>query len=384
MLCPHCGTANTAENFYCTNCGGGLSGSVPLAGVGPATWNFASPNWPQSLLGRTLENRYRLEEIIGVGGMGTVFRAQRLLIGDAAAIKVLHPTLLQDAEAAPRFHREAQTAARLKHPNAIAIYDFAATGGLYFIVMEFFAGRSLGALIKEQPAGLPLPLAITITVQVCAALEEAHRQGIVHRDIKPDNILVQESAAGLQVKVLDFGIAKLRDQTSNLTRTGSVMGTPQYMSPEQCLGEELDGCSDIYSLAIALYEMLTGRVPFHAPSLAAVIGQQVHKAPPPLRTHNPAVPPALETAVLRALAKNPAERPATAGHFAQELRTATTGSHSPSQISHKQWQAQPANSSEAAPTVNLAAVKRGPAVVNNSAGKAKKVCGRYWAAWRPV
>jgi serine/threonine-protein kinase len=338
MLCPHCGATNTAEYSFCTNCGSSLSGSVPVSASGDATWSFTPDNWSASLLGRTLENRYRLEAIIGAGGMGAVFRATRLQIGDEAAVKVLHPLLLQDAQAAQRFHREAQTAARLKHPNAVAIYDFAAAEGLYFLVMELCEGRSLKQLIHEQQGPLPPALAANVAAQVCAALDEAHRQGIVHRDIKPDNIMARETAAGWQAKVMDFGIAKLRDQAGNLTQTGNVMGTPRYMSPEQCLGEELDGRSDIYSFGVVLYEMLTGRAPFDAPSLAAVIGQQIHKPPPPVREQNPSLPPAVETVMQRALAKRPEERPPTAGQLAQELAAAlnapdaatyVSGSHAP-------------------------------------------------------
>jgi len=162
--------------------------------------------------------------------------------------------------------------------------------------------------------------AAEIIRQVCAALDEAHRQGVAHRDIKPENILVQAIPGGLQVKALDFGIAALRDVTAGrLTRTGAIMGAPHYMSPEHCLGEELDGRSDIYSLGIVLFEMLTGVVPFDSPTPTAIVVKQVNEPPPPLRTLNPNVAPAVEAVALRALEKQRNARPQTAGEMAREL-----------------------------------------------------------------
>jgi len=276
------------------------------------------------MLGRSIDGRYRIDGLIGAGGMGTVYCATRLLIGDEVAIKILHQDH-GDAHSSERFRREAQAAARLKHPNAVSIYDFGiSTDGLQYLVMEFVEGISLRERLNQGP--LDFATATEVVSQVCAALDEAHRRQIIHRDIKPDNIILHSSAAGLRVKVLDFGIAKLRDETAgHLTQTGSVMGTPHYMSPEQCLGEELDPRADIYSVGIVLYEMLCGRVPFNSPVSTAVVVQHVSQAPPSLRSINPAVPEAAEAVVFHAIQKDRNDRPSSAGALAQELVAAFGG-----------------------------------------------------------
>ncbi|MEP7337135.1 MAG: serine/threonine-protein kinase, partial [Acidobacteriota bacterium] len=260
-------------------------------------------------------------------------RATRLMIGDTVALKVLHAEQVADPNAPERFRREAQAAARLKHPNAVMIHDFGISReGLVYLVMELVEGQSLRQMIGQHGPCTPA-IATEIMSQACAALDEAHRQQIVHRDIKPDNIIVKATdrtnGGGFRVKVLDFGIAKMRDQAasaSSLTQTGSVMGTPHYMSPEQCLGEELDSRSDVYSLGVVLYEMLTGAVPFNATVSTAVAVQHVSQAPPPLRSINPYVPPGVEAAVLQALAKQRDARPQTAGALAQMLAAASGAS----------------------------------------------------------
>jgi serine/threonine protein kinase len=247
------------------------------------------------------------------------------MIGDAVAIKVLHSEQMNDPPVIERFRREAQAAARLKHPNVVTIHDFGVSReNLVYLVMELVEGDSLRTLIREQS---PLPPSTTgeIIFQVCAALDEAHRCNIVHRDLKPDNIIVTASATGLRVKVLDFGIAKLGDLSltaDKLTQTGAVLGTPHYMSPEQCMGEELDGRSDIYSLGIVIYEMLSGTVPFNSPSMSALIVQHVNQPPPPLRSVNVGISAAIERTVMRALEKQREARPQTAGALARGLREA--------------------------------------------------------------
>ena len=282
-----------------------------------ACCGFAALN-SGALTGRTLDQKYYLESKLGVGGMGTVYRAGRLLIGDRVAVKVLHPDQMADPQAVERFRREAQTAARLKHPNVVTVYDFGVSReGLNYQVMELAEGESLRSLV-ERHGRLAETAAAEIIRQVCAALDEAHRQGIVHRDIKPENILVQTIPGGLQVKVLDFGIAALRDvKAGRLTRAGALVGTPHYMSPEHCLGEELDGRSDIYSLGIVLFEMLTGVVPFDSPTTTAIVVKHVNDPPPPPRTLNPKISPAVESVMLRALEKRRDARPQTAGEMAR-------------------------------------------------------------------
>ncbi|MCA1635381.1 MAG: SUMF1/EgtB/PvdO family nonheme iron enzyme [Acidobacteria bacterium] len=284
-----------------------------------------SNNIVGALIGHTIDGKYRLDGIVGAGGMGTVYRATRLMIGDAVAIKIMQSEFVKDDEA-ERFRREAQAAARLKHPNAVQIYDFGISpDGLVYLVMELVDGESLRAVIRTQGSLAPAT-AIEIAQQVCAALDEAHEAHIVHRDVKPDNIIVRRTARGLRVKLLDFGVAKLRDiAATNLTQTGSVVGTPHYMSPEQCLGEELDGRSDIYSVGIVLYEMLCGAVPFNSPISTAVIVQHVNQPPPPFRERKAGINAATEAAVRRALEKRPEARPQTAGALAQELADSLNG-----------------------------------------------------------
>ncbi|MGE0130349.1 MAG: serine/threonine-protein kinase [Blastocatellales bacterium] len=284
-----------------------------------------------ALAPRTLDQRYSLESKIGEGGMGTVYRARRLAIGDLVAVKILHPEQLANPNAVERFRREAQAAARLKHPNVVTIHDFGVSKeGLVYLVMELVEGESLRRVIERQGTLVPATAA-EVARQVCAALDEAHRQGIIHRDIKPDNILLQTAGLqtasnGLSVKVLDFGVAALHDITATkLTRAGSVVGTPHYMSPEQCMGEELDGRSDIYNFGVVLYEMLTGVVPFNSPTPTAIVVQQVNQAPPPMRDLNADIPPQVEAVVLRALKKQREARPQTAGDLAREMMSAVGG-----------------------------------------------------------
>src|SRR5262245_9738897 len=328
MVCPNCRNVSDDERI-CNQCGVLAS---PLAPTTSASGGAHSPATVSPLLdsgaltGMTLDQKYYLESKLGVGGMGTVYRASRLLIGDCAAVKVLHPDQISDPQAVERFRREAQTAARLKHPNVVAVYDFGISSeGLNYQVMELAEGESLRSLVERQGT-LAETAAAEIIRQVCAALDEAHRQGIVHRDIKPENILVQTIPGGLQVKVLDFGIAALSDvEPGRLTRTGALVGTPQYMSPEHCLGEELDGRSDIYSLGIVLFEMLTSVVPFDSDTTTAIVVKHVSDPPPSPRALNPKISPAVESVALRALEKRPDARPQTAGEMARELIVAAGG-----------------------------------------------------------
>jgi serine/threonine-protein kinase len=288
-----------------------------------AVVNVSGDNSSPSMIARIIDGKYRLDARIGSGGMGDVYRASRLLIGDQVAIKILHAAHVSDLQAGERFRREAQAAARLKHPNAVSIYDFGVTNdGLVYLVMELVEGQNLRHIIKQQGSLSPA-IVSEITNQVCSALQVAHQQNVVHRDLKPDNIMVNVTISGLRVKVLDFGIAKLRDlAANNLTITGNVMGTPHYMSPEQCLGEEIDSRSDLYSLSVVIYQMLTGSLPFNSSTSTAVVMQHVNKEPPSLRSINLSISPAVEAAVLHALAKRREDRPQSADSLARELAAA--------------------------------------------------------------
>jgi serine/threonine protein kinase len=336
MICSQCIARNDAAARFCSNCGAELRDGHASARDAVkqeeeiTQWQSAEEGKEvtvvdasgDGLVGSTIAGKYRIDIKLGTGGMGAVYRATRLLIGDEVAVKVLHSEQ-SDPKAAERFRREAHAAARLKHPNAVNIYDFGVTDvGLQYLVMELIEGESLRRIIKQQGPVTP-SASVEIANQVCAALDEAHRHSIIHRDIKPDNIIVDVTATGLRVKVLDFGIAKLRDDVAgNLTQTGSILGTPHYMSPEQCLGEELDSRADIYSLGIVLYEMLTGTVPFNSPTPAAVVVQHVNQSPAPPRVLNASIPASVESTVLHALEKRREDRPQSAGALAQELANA--------------------------------------------------------------
>ncbi len=325
MFCTKCGTPADNKRF-CTRCGKALTASVytvkTIPEVTPKT-ACLPVRVTAALAGQTLDERYCLEAGLGDGGMGSVYRARRLRMGDRVAVKILHPSQVSGSQAMERFRREAQTAARLNHPNVVQVYDFGVTrDGLTYLVMELAEGENLRRWIEMEGA-LDVRTAIEIVRQIALALDAAHRQGVVHRDIKPENILVRRTPAGVEVKLLDFGIAALGGaQSGRLTHTGDVVGTPHYMSPEQCLGEEVDGRADIYSLGAVLFEMLTGFPPFSAPAPIAVMVQQVNQLPPSLRSLNPNIAPALDRAVLRALQKQRELRPRTAGEFAAELMAA--------------------------------------------------------------
>ncbi len=283
--------------------------------------------------GRVLGGRYQLDVAIGSGGMGDIYRARRLHIGDTVAVKVLRPEVVDNAQSRQRFYREARAAAMLHHPNAVVIHDFGEdSDGTAYIVMELLEGQSLRHLLIEEGTIGP-ERTMEIVRQSCAALEAAHRGGIVHRDIKPDNIMLLDAHSGADhVKILDFGIAKLRDKAldtlsleKNLTNVGTVIGTPHYMSPEQCQGEPADARSDIYSLGVVVYEMLTGVTPFVAKTPTGVAIKHVTEAPKPLSDLRPGLAPTIERVVLKALEKKPEARQQSALEFAKEFTIALKG-----------------------------------------------------------
>ncbi|MFN0085445.1 MAG: protein kinase domain-containing protein [Blastocatellia bacterium] len=282
-----------------------------------------------------IDGKYRLERLIAHGGMGSVYRAMHLQLEREVAVKILRAEFLADATIRERFHREARAAARLKHPNIVAIYDFGslANGGAY-LVMELIEGRSLREEMRLQAAraGQMRPeRAARILAQVCAGIEAAHRQAIVHRDLKPDNIMIETGApppyGSERVLVLDFGIAKLKDREQALlciTDENTIVGTPNYISPEQCAGQAVDARSDIYSLGIILYEMLTGQTPFAGQGTSAVLLRHIQEPPVPPTRLRRELSAELEQVVLRALAKNPDRRFASASMFAERLVAAST------------------------------------------------------------
>lgn len=262
-----------------------------------------------------LGGRYELEQLLGQGGMAQVYRARDRVLGRPVAVKVLRPEYANDATFVARFQREARAAANLVHPNIVAVYDVGQDGNQHYIVMEYIAGRTLKEWIRER-APLPVDTALRIAEEVCTALEYAHRHGIIHRDIKPQNILLDEE--GEVVKVADFGIAKSRlDPESTADRL--ALGTVKYISPEQARGVEVLPQSDLYSLGVVLYEMLTGQQPFDGETPVSIALQHIEAEPPSPRRLNPYIPPAVEAIVLRALAKDPRERYPSAREMRQAL-----------------------------------------------------------------
>jgi serine/threonine protein kinase/tetratricopeptide (TPR) repeat protein len=271
------------------------------------------------LIGQVIDNKYELVSQLGEGGMSIVYNARRLRINDEVAVKILHPETTLDSVSQIRFEREAQAAARIKHPNIVTIHDFGtSSNGLTYLVMELLQGPTLGEELSRLN-GLGVERTLSILLPVCQAIGVAHQEGIIHRDLKPSNILLHKLKDGTElVKVVDFGIVKVRSGEA-LTQVNNILGTPHYMSPEQCYSRELDARSDIYSLAIIGYEMLVGRLPFNEPSVIEILQAHVEKDPPPLRQYRPDIPASLETAILRALSKKAEQRPSTAQEFAQEL-----------------------------------------------------------------
>ena len=266
---------------------------------------------------KILANRYRLTEQIGMGGMAIVYRAVDLRTGHNVAVKVLRPEFNEDREFIGRFQREAEAASKMTHHNIVNLLDVGMDGDNRYLVMEYVEGKTLKEVIQER-GKLSAPLACQITIRILSALEHAHRNGIVHRDIKPQNILVHADG---HIKVADFGIARIADSTT-LTKGDNVMGSVHYFSPEQARGGGATAASDIYSTGVVLYEMLTGRVPFDGDNPVAVAMQHLHNAPAPIQSIAPDVPPAVIRVCMKAMEKNPAARYQSAREMATDLRAA--------------------------------------------------------------
>ncbi len=273
---------------------------------------------PDPRLGTLLAGRYVIDEIIGEGGMATVYRARHKLIERPVAIKIMDPLLASDPVVRERFRREARSAQRLAHPNIIEIFDQGDTDdGTCYIVMELLRGQSLASIVYE--GHLAVDRAVHIMVQIARGIARAHDLEVIHRDIKPENIFLcrREDGSDL-VKLLDFGIAKSR-QDSRLTEQGELFGTPQYMAPERILGNDNGGSSDLYALGVVFFEMLTGELPFDAPDVATFFVKHMNEPPPSVRSKNPRVPARLDDLVVRMLAKDPKDRPADAHRVHADL-----------------------------------------------------------------
>ena len=309
--CPHCGVEYPDATTLC-----------PADGV-------ALEKTTDSLIGSTLAGKYRIDERLNEGGMGTVYRGTHVLMDKTVAIKVLRPSLAADEKIVARFSREARAASRISHPNALTVTDFGEDeNGIVFLVMEYLSGRTLKQVIREE-GPLPLTRMVDITRQVGDALNAAHEQGVIHRDLKSDNIMLIDTMTGDHAKVLDFGIAKIKEpdgnrDTGGLTAPNLVIGTPQYMSPEQCSQDsEIDARSDIYSLGVIMYEMLVGHVPFSAESPTMVMMKHLQEPVPSVLDERKDLPASIGRVIARAMAKLPANRYQNVAELIDDLMIAS-------------------------------------------------------------
>jgi serine/threonine-protein kinase len=340
FFCPKCSAAYDRRSKYCGQCGAdmlhgsaldyaarterleGSSTSDTRALDSDDAPNTPSEEWKPKLrsssrttdewLGRIVDDRYHVLEVIGRGGMGVVYKVEHQRMGKIAAMKVLHTDLATDPEVIGRFRREAEAVSRLNHPNTVQVFDFGESYGALYLIMEFVRGQDLGTLIKRDGA-MPFDRAAPLVAQICAALREAHDLGIVHRDLKPENILVTRTHRGRDfVKVLDFGLAKLteREELAEVTDRGSIVGTPYYMSPEQIRGEDVDPRSDIYSLGGLMFRVMTGQHAFTAKTPVGVLTKHLTAEVdiPSERCPELRIAEEVDDIILQALEKDPADR----------------------------------------------------------------------------
>jgi tRNA A-37 threonylcarbamoyl transferase component Bud32 len=283
-----------------------------------------APDEPQLHPGSVIQDRYRIIEELGRGGMSIVYRAEHTLLLKEVALKLLRPELSTLRNVVERFQREARSVCRLDDPNIVRVTDFGRTGeGLLYLVMELIQGESLASIIKSE-GRLPVRAAIGLVDQILAGLEQAHRFEIVHRDLKPENIMLVSREGGRQVKILDFGIAKLGggdEGQKSITQAGTVFGTPRYMSPEQAAGEPVDHRTDLYTVGVILYQLLTGAVPFHGDTTVQLLAKVLTQDPPPMEFEAPHEGARLqiEAVTMKALAKEPEDRFSSARAFREAL-----------------------------------------------------------------
>lgn len=305
--CPKCGNRFTASERLCPHDGSLLADAATIE---------------ERMIGHTLAGKYRIDGFLKRGGMGSVYRATHLMLNKEVAVKLIKPELVTSEDIVQRFHREAQAASQLTHPNIVTIHDLGqAEDGTLYIAMELVSGQSLKEIVTAEGPLAP-ERAVGIAQAIAGALALAHKSHVIHRDLKPQNIMISEGPDGAEVpKLLDFGIAKTFEaEGPALTSTGMVLGTPQYMSPEQAGGKPVDARSDLYALGVILYEMLVGKVPFNDPSIPAILVKHLSEKPKPPSELRPGLPDAIESIVLRCLAKEPQDRFQNAEEFSLALK----------------------------------------------------------------
>lgn len=328
--CQACATPLARDARFCHKCGTALfipNDTLAIADVPPTELDSVAV--PSRFPPGTRLGVYRIDSLLGIGGMGAVYGAYDEVLGRNVALKCLHPNLLADPDVKRRFLREARALRVFQHPAAAAIYDFVQVRDVLAIVMERIDGVTLTRYIAKWRNRVPWPEIHIIFGAMLDAMAEAHAAGIIHRDLKPDNVLVRSESSGITVKIVDFGIAKIREGTT-FTVTGAFIGTCRYMAPEQVKTPQLaDLRSDVYSLGITLYELCAGRVPFDSGNHFAVMMAQVQEAPPPPSSLRPDIPKGLEALILQALSKSPNDRPGSCRIFRQAFDAALAGSIPP-------------------------------------------------------
>jgi tRNA A-37 threonylcarbamoyl transferase component Bud32 len=315
--CPLCGRKNPDDARFCGGCGAARRPEFQTGpGVELATDVVADP-----LLGRVIADRYRIHALLGRGGMGVVYKVEHIHIGKLMAMKLLHGELARDATTLKRFRREAEAASRLSHPNTVQVFDFGRSEGLVYLVMELVEGDDWGALLRRH-GPMDFSRVARLVAQICGSVQAAHDAGIVHRDLKPENVMITQTAEGERAKVLDFGLAKLRDTNlgQTVTRAGAIVGTPYYMSPEQIRGDEVDARGDVYALGAIIYRAVTGVPPFTADSPIAVLTKHITEdvVPPSRRSPRP-MPDVVDEICLKALEKDADDRYQSASALRQAL-----------------------------------------------------------------
>jgi serine/threonine-protein kinase len=302
--CPECGRGNPPDARFCAGCGHRF---------GADALDDDADGGADPLLGRTIAERYRIEELLGRGGMGVVYRVEHVRIGKLMAMKLLHGALARDKDVIKRFKREAEAASKLDHANTVQVFDFGQSDGMMYLVMEYLSGRDLGQTLKDE-GPLSFDRVARIAAQICGSVAQAHDRGIVHRDLKPENVMLLQGRAFPDfVKVLDFGLAKLRDTEDaerSITRAGSILGTPYYMAPEHIRGEGADARSDVYAVGALMYKAITGVPPFWASSPVGVLTMHLtdEVVPPSEKAQKRDIPPDADRIVLKAMAKSPRDR----------------------------------------------------------------------------